>query len=362
VAGGQVLQSALIQETFQQWSILMSVSLDQEQADIDLARQAGELTAAYEKEMALLEEVRISEERYALAAEAARGALWDWNIANGKVFYSSTWKELLGYRDAEIGTSPDEWLGRVHPEDAGTVQEQLSKGMKGIEQFIAFEHRIRVSSGEHRWIACSGRSVVDDDGQPVRLVGSISDVTARRLLQEQLLQEARFDGLTGLANRALFKSRLNQAFDLSRQDADYSFAVLFLDLDGFKSVNDALGHSAGDELLISVAGRLQECLRRNDTAARLGGDEFAVILSAVDRVVEMPLIIERIECLVREPHQMGARAVTIGAAMGVALSDDVYSTAEEMLHAADIAMYQAKRRNRQAPAWGLDGTVQVLAD
>jgi diguanylate cyclase (GGDEF)-like protein/PAS domain S-box-containing protein len=362
VAGGQALQSALIQETFHQWSILMSVSLDQEQADVDLARQADELTAAHAKEMALLEEVRLSEERYALAAEATHDALWDWDIATEKVFYSTTWKKLLGYRDGQIGTSPKEWLGRVHPEDLFAVQEQLSKGMKGIEQFIAFEHRLRVSSGEHRWIACSGRSVIDDHGQPVRLVGSITDVTARRLLQEQLLQEARFDGLTGLANRALFQGRLNQAFDLSTEDPGFSFAVVFIDLDGFKSVNDTLGHAAGDELLISLARRLQESLRRNDTAARLGGDEFALILSGVDQVVELPLIMERIESLVRTPHQVGVQEVTVGAAIGVALSDGAHSTAEKMLHAADTAMYRAKRRNRQGSGGMLDGAGQLFAD
>jgi diguanylate cyclase (GGDEF)-like protein/PAS domain S-box-containing protein len=362
VAGGQVLQSALIQETFQQWSILMSVSLDQEQADIDLARQADELTTAYEKEMALLEEVRISEERYSLAAEAARDALWDWDISSGKVFYSTTWKDLLGYPDAEVGTSPDEWLGRVHPDDVFAVLEQLNKALNGVEHFIDFEHRLRVSSGEHRWIACSGRSVIDDRGHPVRLVGSITDINVRRLQQEQLLQEARFDGLTGLANSALFKSRLSQAFNLSRQDPNYVFAVLFLDLDGFKYVNDTLGHASGDELLVSIAQRLQESLRRNDTAARLGGDEFAVILSAIDQVGELPLIIERIESLIHAPHQVGTRAVTVGAAIGVALSDGGHATAEEMLHAADTAMYRTKRRNRQAPAGIFDGAARLLAD
>jgi diguanylate cyclase (GGDEF)-like protein len=237
----------------------------------------------------------------------------------------------------------------VHPDDAVSVVEQLDKARSGVEQFLNFEHRLRVSGGEYRWIACSGRSVIDDHGRPVRLVGSITDVTARRLLQEQLLQEARFDGLTGLAKSAQFKEHLNHAFDLAGREKNSSFAVLFLDLDEFKTVNDTLGHAAGDELLVSVSRRLQESLRRNDIAARLGGDEFAVILSAVDPIVELPLIIERIESVIRAPHQIGDQAVTIGVAIGAALSGGGYVTADDMLHEADSAMYQAKRRKRSDP-------------
>ncbi len=345
VAGGPVLQSSVIQETFLQWSLLMSASLDQEKANADLDRQAGELTAAYETEVALLEEVRVSEERYALAAEAAHDALWDWDIASNKIFYSSRWKALLGFRDNEIGPAPEEWFGRVHPDDRQAVQAQLDQALKGVEQFLDFEHRLRVSTGEHRWIACSGRSVSDKDGRPIRLVGSISDVTVRRLLQEQLLQEAMFDGLTGLAKGTLFKDRLNQAIELSKRRPDYWFAVLFVDLDGFKAVNDRWGHAAGDEVLAGVANRLKDSLRTNDTAARLGGDEFAILLNDVGHVSELPLIIERLEALIRVPHTLGNHAVSVGAAIGYAVSG-AEATADAMLHEADTSMYRAKRRSR----------------
>ena len=350
VAGGQFLQSAMAQETFQQWSILMSASLDQERADADLARQAGELTAAYDTEMALLEEVRVSEERYALAAEASRDALWDWDVASGSVFYSSNWKALLGHRDAEIGASPDEWLSRIHPDDVPLVQGRLEQALAGVEEFFDVEHRLRVSTGEYRWMACSGRSVVDGGGRPIRLVGSITDVTARRLLQEQLVQEALFDGLTGLAKSTLFKDRVNQAIELAKRRPGYWFAVLFVDLNGFKAVNDTLGHAAGDELLTSVADRLKQSLRRNDTAARLGGDEFAILLNDVENAYELTLIVQRVEALISAPHQVAGRTATVGAAIGVAGSDAGYATAEEMLHEADAAMYRAKRRSKEAAA------------
>ena len=304
VAGGQVLQSALVQETFQQWAILMSASLDQERADADLARQAEELRTAYETEMALVEEVRVSEERYALAAEATRDALWDWDIATGEVFYSSSWKALLGHRDHEIGTTAKEWLDRVHPDDQTTVRDQLERARDGQTAFVEFEHRLRDSSGEYRWIDCHGRTVAAEGGRPLRLVGSISDVTARRLLQEELLQEARFDPLTGLLRTPAFKERLQQAIEGFRCRPERLFAVLFVDLDGFKAVNDTLGHAAGDELLASVARRLEGSLRKNDSAARLGGDEFAVLLTEVDHVGELPPVLERLRSLIATPHEV----------------------------------------------------------
>jgi diguanylate cyclase (GGDEF)-like protein/PAS domain S-box-containing protein len=348
VAGGRILQSALVQETFHQWAILMSASLDAEKADADLTRQAAELRTAYETEMALLEEVRISEERHALAAEAARDALWDWDIAGGTVFYSSRWKAMLGYRDNEVGTAPAEWLGRIHPDDAPAVQEQLDRALTGVEQYVEVEHRLRAAGGEDRWIACSGRTVTDDHGRPVRLVGSITDVTVRRLLQEQLVQEALYDGLTGLAKATLFHDRLGQAMELTRRRPGHRFAVVFVDLDGFKAVNDDLGHTAGDRLLASVARRLEESLRRNDTAARLGGDEFAVLLSDVGRDQELELIVDRLRELITAPHQVGDVTATVGAAIGFAVSDERYATPEEMLHAADTAMYREKRRTKRA--------------
>jgi diguanylate cyclase (GGDEF)-like protein/PAS domain S-box-containing protein len=313
--------------------------------------------------MALLEEVRVSEERYALAAEASHDALWDWDIATGHVFYSSSWKALLGYHDSEVGSASSEWLGRVHPDDALMVQEQVNRTLHGAAQFIDFEHRIRVASGDYRWMACSGRSVINEDGRPTRLVGSITDVTARRVLQEQLRQEALYDGLTGLAKGTMFKDRLNEAFELSRQKPDHWFALLFLDLDGFKAVNDDLGHAAGDELLASVAKRLKASLRKNDLAARLGGDEFAIILTEVGQVSELPLIVKRIQTLIRLPHQVGGQAANVGAAIGVAVSGSHFSTAEEMLREADSAMYRAKRKNKQAgPGVQPDPVIRLTVD
>jgi diguanylate cyclase (GGDEF)-like protein/PAS domain S-box-containing protein len=353
VAGDRSMQSAVVQASFHQWAVLMSTSLAQEKANADLARQAAELAAAYDTQMALLEEVRVSEERYALAAEAAQGAVWDWSIDTGHVYYSSRWKALIGHRDNEVGVGPDEWLGRIHPDDTAQVREHLDGARTGANDFLDFEHRLRTSTGEYRWIACTGRSVLDPDGRVHRLVGSFTDVTARRLLQEQLEQEALFDGLTGLAKATLFKDRLDEAIAQARNCADYRFAILYIDLNGFKEVNDALGHAVGDELLASLGQRLNESLRRTDLAARLGGDEFGVLINDVSHLSELPPIVERAVALITAPYLIGNRTLTVGASIGVAVSDTGYPTADAMLHEADAAMYRAKRRSREhAPDTG----------
>ncbi len=336
VSGDRMLRSCVVQEIFHQWSILMSASLTQERADADLA-------AAYRTEAALLDEVRINEERYALAIEAARGAVWDWDIADGRVFYSSSFKALLGHRDGEIGHSVDEWLGRIHPDDAPVVQKHLHQILDGAAQQLDFEHRLRAATGEYRWISCTGRRVADESGRTVRLVGSITDVTARRLVQEQLVQDAQYDDLTGLAKGTLFKKKVNDALDAAR-----CITVLFIDLNGFKAVNDRFGHATGDDLLVAVARRIQESLRAYDTAARLGGDEFAVLLDETVRHADVDPVVARIRSRITAPYEIRGRSVSVGAAIGVAYGDGRYGSADAMLHEADTAMYRDKRLRTEA--------------
>lgn len=343
-AGGQVMRSPAVQMTLQKWAVLMSASLDSERAYADLARQGRELQSAYDKELALLDEVRVSEERYALAAEAAQDALWDWDLDRDTVFYSPQWKALIGHHDDEIGNAPQEWLDRIHPEDVAAVREQLAGAFDGTSQYLDVEHRLRTSTGEYRWIACSGR-VVSVDGRTTRVVGSISDVTVRRVLQDRLVHEALFDPLTGLAKKTLLLDRLAQSIEHAKRRPGYRFAVLFLDLDGFKAVNDTRGHAAGDELLAGIAERLRGSLRSNDTAARLGGDEFAILLDDVD-LDELPAIVERFRQLVVSPFEVSAGPVRVGVSIGTATSLSSYLDAEAMLHDADLAMYREKRTRR----------------
>jgi diguanylate cyclase (GGDEF)-like protein len=166
--------------------------------------------------------------------------------------------------------------------------------------------------------------------------------------EERLRQAALYDHLTGLANRELFLDRLGQAVRRAKRQQDYHFGVLFLDLDGFKAINDTLGHAAGDQLLVGVAGRIRAGLRESDTAARFGGDEFLILLDGmVDE--DMPsAVVRRVNTALARPFLIEGRQVTISASVGVATSSARYETAETLLRDADMAMYQAKTANRVA--------------
>ncbi|TMA17248.1 MAG: PAS domain S-box protein [Deltaproteobacteria bacterium] len=224
------------------------------------------------------EAMRESEERYALAALGSNDGLWDWDLRANRIFFSARWKEQLGAKDSELTDDPDEWFDRVHPDDRERLFGDLSLHLEGRTPHLEVEHRVRHLDGNWRWMLVRGAAVRDADGRAYRLAGSQTDITARKLAEEKLLHDALHDGLTGLPNRSLFMDRLGQALAFQQRRLDYRFAVLFLDLDRFKTVNESLGHTAGDVLLVQVARRLRAIARPGDTVARLGGDEFALLL------------------------------------------------------------------------------------
>jgi diguanylate cyclase (GGDEF)-like protein/PAS domain S-box-containing protein len=342
LVGSVELRAQTALEMFNQWAILLTVSMDHEQAVRSVVSQREDLSTAYDREHTLVEQIRASEERYALAAEAANDGLWDWDLAAATVYYSARWKSLLGYAEDEVGAAPEDWLQRVHPDDQAGLDQVLARQFDGRSATMELEHRMRDGDGEYRWMLIRARSVCDLDGRVVRLVGSMSDVTERRLLQDQLRRDALYDALTGLPNRTLFLDRLNRAIELANRRSDYWFAVLFLDLDGFKIINDSLGHQSGDDVLVQVADRLSLQMRTNDTAARFGGDEFAVLLNDVRAVSDLPATVDRILATLAAPMALGAETVSVNASVGIAVSMTDYANAEDFLRDADTAMYRAK--------------------
>ncbi|BCJ48545.1 hypothetical protein Asp14428_00200 [Actinoplanes sp. NBRC 14428] len=315
-------------ERYNHWAVLMAVALTNEQA--------------IHSEKTLLDEIRTSEERYALAAEAANDGLWDWDLASGTVFYSSRWKALLGCADHEITTKPDEWISRVHPEDRAAVHAMLSGHLSGRTPTTELEHRLRAADGSYRWMLNHGRSMCDDDGQVIRLVGSITDITDRKLLEGQLRHDAYYDQLTGLPNRSLFLERLEQAVRRAERQSGYLFAVVFLDLDGFKLINDSLGHQVGDQVLVHVAERLAQVVRRNDLVSRFGGDEFVLLLEDLDDPGAAQNTVVRVLSVISAPIDVDGRTLAVSSAAGIATSATGHHTADEYLRDADTAMYRAK--------------------
>jgi diguanylate cyclase (GGDEF)-like protein/PAS domain S-box-containing protein len=297
-----------------------------------------DMTERRRQELALRE----SEERYALAARGANDGLWDWHLFTNEVFYSTRWKAMLGYAEEEVGTSLDEWLKRVHPEDVARLKAQIDAHVEGVAPQLEVQHRVMHKDGGYRWMLCRGVVVRDTAGKAYRMAGSLSDITERKLAEEQLLHDAFHDSLTNLPNRALFTDLLARSLGRAWRRADYRFAVLFIDLDRFKVVNDSLGHTVGDELLRAITRRIERCVRPGDTVARLGGDEFTILVDDIGNPSDATRVADRIQRELTQPFTLSGHEVFTSASIGIALSASGYEAADDLLRDADIAMYRAK--------------------
>ena len=286
--------------------------------------------------------LQTSQRRYALAVEAANDGIWEWDFVSAEVFYSSRWLDMLQLDDEELTRTPDDWLGRIHPDDVSTVRESLDAHLGGLRDHFESEHRIQRADGTYRWFLCRGQATRLPDGTPERMAGSLSDIHARKKAEEKLIYDALHDSLTGLPNRALFMNRLSHALERERRDPSAQLAVFFMDLDRFKVINDSLGHDVGDRLLIQVAERLRHNLRSIDTPARLGGDEFAVLTEGSTRESDTIQTARRILEAVERPFRLDGQTIHLGASIGIARGGRGDATPTDLLRDADIAMYRAK--------------------
>jgi|GEM_PF-2438208 len=287
--------------------------------------------------------LRESEERYAAAARGANDGLWDWHLRSNRVYYSPRWKSMIGYEDEEISDRCEEWLDRIHPDDQDRLKQELALHLNSETAHFQSEFRLRHKQGNYRWFRSRGMALRDQDNQPYRIAGSQTDITEYYLAREQLVHDALHDALTCLPNRVLFIDRLAQAIKQYHRHPQEQFAILFLDLDRFKIINDSLGHMIGDRLLIEVGKRLQACLREEDTVARLGGDEFVVLLNTIQDMNHVLLTAERIQQQLKLGFAIEGHEIFTGTSIGIALSNAAeYQHPEELLRDADTAMYRAK--------------------
>jgi diguanylate cyclase (GGDEF)-like protein/PAS domain S-box-containing protein len=428
-----------------------------------------DLTQQKQAERELLD----SEIRWKFAIEGSGDGLWDWNIPESTVFFTRRWKEMLGFESTKSGTDPSEWSSRVHPDDLPQVMSDVSAHMRGKTTAYINEHRVRCKDGSYKWILDRGRIVsTDASGQPLRMVGTHTDVTDRRRVlmdlenaefghrallnamadgvfvtqnfrfvfanpalpqmlgyeldefvglhfdqvihpdfvelwterftqrisssaaepvrqyevkilckggqdsiwveliasrfiyqgapavlgivrnvsekkkaEEIIWRQANYDALTQLPNRLMLLDRLDQDIRKSRRTG-LPLAVLFIDLDRFKEINDTLGHHLGDKLLQKAAQRLSACLRETDLVARLGGDEFTVVVSDLDNRDGAERVAQHILDALQRPFELDDEVVYVTASVGITLYPHDAHCIEDLLKQADQAMYDAKHLGR----------------
>ena len=224
-------------------------------------------------------------------------AIWDWNLTTNKVYYSARWKLMLGYADQEIGDNPDEWFSGVHPEDLELLKSALAAHVEGQKPHFECEHRLMSNSGSYRWMLSRGVAVLSESGEPVRMAGSQSDITERTV----------YDPLTSLPNRILFSEQMLRSLGRKQRRSAYNYAVLTINLDNFKIVNDSLGTVGTNQLLVAVARHLQEALRFGDTVARLEADEFVVLLDDLRSTADVDSVVVHILESIRTPLALGGK-------------------------------------------------------
>jgi diguanylate cyclase (GGDEF)-like protein/PAS domain S-box-containing protein len=307
----------------------------------------------------LVQAARLSEEtqriaekrirdRFELAVQGTHDGLWYWDLKSNVFYGSASWAAMLGYREGELENNPDEWFSRVHPGYLTDLRTQLAAHLEGHSEQFHHEHRLCRKDGTYRWVMARATAVRNDAGEAVELAGSHADITSVIDVENRLLDDSFYDKLTRLPNRHFFMCRLEKAIERKKRKPNRPplFAVMFLDLDRFKIINDSLGHLAGDQLLEAVAGRLKNCARPDDVVARFGGDEFVILLEKIRDPEEASNVAARIQNALSRPFHIGNREVASGVSIGIVLSSEATDSTEDFVRYADMAMYQAKSKGK----------------
>jgi diguanylate cyclase (GGDEF)-like protein/PAS domain S-box-containing protein len=291
-------------------------------------------------------ELHLEKERLEHALEGSHAALWDTDLRTSRVYLSEAWSQILGRSAGETITTTRELAQLAHPDDLDAIQRASLEAVKGARPAYAVEHRVRAANGEWRWIISRGRVTERDPatGRALRMIGTNLDITDRKRVEQALESVAQTDPLTGVANRTLLHDRLKLASARARRTGSRC-ALLYLDVDRFKQVNDVHGHAAGDALLKGIAARLRACVRQTDTVARVGGDEFVVLLEELKDGTDAATIAQKILEQAKQPLHLNGHSLAVSTSIGLAYSAGDLED-QDWLHRADLALYEAKKAGR----------------
>ena len=282
-------------------------------------------------------------ERRALALTGAGDMIWDWDVAADKVFTSPETETALGLKVGTLEGSAANWLDVLHPLDRDRFRATLDNVLEQRRGRVTQDFRLRTADGHYLWFALRARPVVGSDGEVIRLVGTLTDVTEAKTAEERLLHDAVHDNLTGLPNRELFLDRLDAVLSFAKTDSALKPTVMVIDLDRFKQVNDSVGMAVGDSILLTLARRLGRVIKPQDTLARLSGDQFALILLSESGAEKVTAVAQTIRRTLRAPITFNDREIFLTGSIGMTLGDSEPQRGEEVLKDAELAMYHAKR-------------------
>jgi diguanylate cyclase (GGDEF)-like protein/PAS domain S-box-containing protein len=290
--------------------------------------------------------VRESEERWKLALDSTGDGVWDWNLQTGVEVLSKRCLEMYGLTGDEMTDRAEGIDQRTHPDDLQQMLKDRQAHFDGLTQHYANEHRMRCKDGSWKWVLSRGLVISRDaEGRPLRMIGTHTDITSRKQSEALVWHQANFDSLTGLPNRRMLRDRLEQEIRKSRRDG-MQLAVLFIDLDHFKEVNDTLGHDAGDSLLVEAAQRIRQCVRDSDTVARMGGDEFTLVLAELHEGGHLERILQGLLQALSALFQLGNEQVYVSASIGITMYPQDATEVESLFKNADQALYVAKGAGR----------------
>ncbi|MFZ5352809.1 MAG: EAL domain-containing protein [Bacillota bacterium] len=324
-----------------------------EEANNSLTSTKAELDNQLKKLNESEELLKASEERYRLALEGSNDGIWDWDIINDEIFLSDRFKDTLGITYSKSVSSLKSWFSYVHPEDVGQLKEALKKCITGISDQLFHKFRIISGGGETIWVLGRGKVIRNKDNTPVRMAGSLTNISSQVEAEERIRNLAYYDRLTALPNREYFMeylcveiNKIELAENELTDDEFSKLAIMYLDLDNFKSINDTYGHTVGDMLIAAVGGRLISVLDRNDFLSRFSGDEFMILLRNFNSFDDIEKFAQKIINILKQPIFIGDYELYMTGSIGIAVYPNDGSDVYELVRNADTAMYEAKAKGK----------------
>ncbi|MGI1658402.1 MAG: putative bifunctional diguanylate cyclase/phosphodiesterase [Desulfitobacterium sp.] len=285
----------------------------------------------------------LSEQRLELAVEGSDCGIWDWDLERDVYYFSPKYSDTLGYKEGEVDFNYHVWLASLHPDDREETLQAIEDYLRSERGFLEIVYRMKRSTGDYIWILCKARAIRDDQHKVIRLAGTQTDITKKKLLEDRLHASAYYDSLTGLPNRLFFEEKVNELISRNRAK---KFALLYMDIDNFKNVNDSVGHASGDLLVKHIADRIKQHTSSADFVARLGGDEFAIIYEGIDGKEDIALTVQDLQNSLRKPWTINNHEFYISTSIGIALYPEHGEDLATLFKNVDIALYLVKRNGK----------------